>query len=933
MIDFTILLVAAIGFLLVVFIRLQKRVSALEDKLEKNLDQLRQAQRTSEAAAYQTYKPPVTAAPVEPKPNPAAAEATKPQSITEGVSTPTEPWKVAAQNSAQENAALLARSGVEKAPKRAVPSKRYLFDADVIGAALNWARLNWFYLVAAASLGLAGVFLVQYGVETGVLSPAMRVASALVLGAVLIAFGEYLRRKGGDRADDLFAYLPSTFAAGGLLSLFAAVLSARVLYDLIGPEAALFGLALIGVLAVLIGWFYGALLAGIGILGAVLAPFLVGGDPGSANLLYYYFAVITLTAMAVDTFKRWAWLSGYAVLLAFAGAANIFAVAGGGLHFLAFGLVVTLAAAVIPERRLTPQQSGTMVLEQLVSLLSSKFQFEGETGFPTRLVAGVFAATTGAGFWVASTEGGSFWLVLSVLMILFGLSAIWMRSARALGDLVVLPMLALPGLIWLEVAIWGPVIKAWDIAAVPLDEEAAPWSVMILLGAGLVMSLVAAWRSYTGAPYRAIWALAAAVLAPLVAIVLELFWQPSRVIGADVWALHVMVVAALMVLLAERFGRKDGADHTAAAYFTLAALTMISLALILMLSAAALTLALAVMVLVATVLDRRYALPAVPVFINVGVGVMMWRLVLDPGVFWAWDAPLWEFVAIFVAVLLLLWASRLLLAQSGRRISFAVADGAFWSLAAVFGSILILRVADLYWPMKGLSHAVVSMMGIVWLVSAANQLWRLQYDELRRWIRIGLAGFYALVGLGALAVATTDVNPLFNAWEPVYGPYVLDSLFVAYALPALLFLLVAAWFSHLPNWLRYIIGGLGVFYSGLYVALEIRRFWRGDDLSVAGTTDPELYTYTVAMLLAATGLLFFAFYRHSDLLRKLALAGIGLTVAKVFLIDVSGLTGLTRVFSFLVLGLALAGLAWLDRWFGTRVSGKDTEAGDKPPSA
>ena len=51
-------------------------------------------------------------------------------------------------------------------------------------------------------------------------------------------------------------------------------------------------------------------------------------------------------------------------------------------------------------------------------------------------------------------------------------------------------------------------------------------------------------------------------------------------------------------------------------------------------------------------------------------------------------------------------------------------------------------------------------------------------------------------------------------------------------------------------------------------------------------------------------------------LRAIAMTVIGLTAAKVFLIDAAGLTGLTRVLSFLGLGLSLAGLAWLNRWAG-----------------
>jgi|TARA_B110000238_G_C16134599_1_gene443045 uncharacterized membrane protein len=45
------------------------------------------------------------------------------------------------------------------------------------------------------------------------------------------------------------------------------------------------------------------------------------------------------------------------------------------------------------------------------------------------------------------------------------------------------------------------------------------------------------------------------------------------------------------------------------------------------------------------------------------------------------------------------------------------------------------------------------------------------------------------------------------------------------------------------------------------------------------------------------------------MMRKVGLFVIGAAVAKVFFIDVSGLEGLARVFSLLVLGLSLAGLA------------------------
>jgi uncharacterized membrane protein len=74
----------------------------------------------------------------------------------------------------------------------------------------------------------------------------------------------------------------------------------------------------------------------------------------------------------------------------------------------------------------------------------------------------------------------------------------------------------------------------------------------------------------------------------------------------------------------------------------------------------------------------------------------------------------------------------------------------------------------------------------------------------------------------------------------------------------------------------------------------------------------------VALLLAGGVLLYKALARNCASLRRLALTVIGLAIAKVFLVDAGELSGLLRVFSFLALGLALAGLAWLNRWAGAR---------------
>jgi uncharacterized membrane protein len=105
----------------------------------------------------------------------------------------------------------------------------------------DWLKTNWVYAISAISLAMAGVFFVQYGMEKGLLPPAARVGMALLFGLALVAAGEWLRRRSGDGPDATTAYLPSTFASAGLVSMFAGILAARQLYGLIGSRRLLSG--------------------------------------------------------------------------------------------------------------------------------------------------------------------------------------------------------------------------------------------------------------------------------------------------------------------------------------------------------------------------------------------------------------------------------------------------------------------------------------------------------------------------------------------------------------------------------------------------------------------------------------------------------------------------------------------------------------------
>ena len=801
-----------------------------------------------------------------------------------------------------------------------------VFTSHRITALVAWLRENWVYAVSALSLALAGVFFVQYGIENGLLPPGLRVLAGMAFGAVLIGAGEVLRRRIGDGEGASTVYLPSVFSGAGLVSLFAAILAARQIYGLIGPELAFAGLLATSALAVLLGWLHGPLLAAVGLLGAAAAPFLVAGA-GPANGLYGHYALVAAVGLAVDAYRRWAWISVLALVLAYVGGTAIW-MGGAGLEgFLALLILLPLLAAALPVLSLTPRHPGPMVSRAL-----ARRGVVGWPEFPVRLVAGAVLAST---FILTLSSGATpvdGMLALSALAALALLLLIWGRNAPGLADLALLP--AAGFLLWLLRApfVFAPVFSDFQAQALALraPETAAPLTITLILGLNVALSLASAPRALSTQDDKVLsiaFGLGAVLVAPVSAAVLELLWSPAPVIGAWVWAAQVMALAALMVALALRFARVDGAgDRRRFAHATLAALSLIALSLFILASSTALTLALAVLVLVAAGLDRRFSLPEMGLFVQVAAAVLSYRLLIDPGLDWAISGPLWQVIAAFAGPIAAFVAVLRLLDGLLRPVTKAVAESTAVGLAAILANVLITR-----WLTDGGSQDLASHWGMTlnampWLVVMLSQLYRARIGGPLRWMRLGLAALSGVIGLGGLAAAAVPGNPLLTArWQTeadfglVQGPLIFDSMLLAYGMPGLMLLAAGLRMPGLPFGVAGMFKGLGAVLLALYAGLEIRRFWQGDWLGAPGVMQGELYSYTIALMLLGAALLYQAIARRSTSLRRIGMAVIVLTVAKVFLIDAAGLTGLTRVVSFAGLGLSLAGLAWLNRWAGQRV--------------
>jgi uncharacterized membrane protein len=774
-----------------------------------------------------------------------------------------------------------------------------------------WLRENWVYAVSGVSLALAGVFLVQYGAERGLLPPAARVLAALVFGAALVAAGEWVRRRYGDAEGVATAYLPSLLSGAGIVSGFAAIVAARQMYGLIGPEVTFAGLLVVAGAAVVLGWLHGPLLVALGLVGAVGAPFLVGGASDSVDWLYGHFALVAAVGLAVDAFRRWAWVSGLAVGLPLV-AGVLLSLGGGseaGLMLLAAVLVPMTVA--IPARSFVPDQAGPGVVEA-VFLRNGRVR----PGFPVMLASGVVIAAVVLLVLASGRE-----MPLLPFVLLAGLAAglaLWSGRAPGVQDLALIPAVGFVLRVVLEGQGGGALLSSF--AVVPGPEEAVHTGVTWLVVLATGVSVALALRGLRGAALPLVISAAAALVAPMAVLGLELTWPVAGVMGPYPWALHVIALAGVMVVLALAHARADGGELRRFAHFALSALALIGLALFLVLSDAALSLALAVLVVVAAGLDRRLSVPEMGWAVQAGVLLLGWRMAVDPGVEWAFGAGLVPVVLAYVGpaagLAVVLWLMRGM-ARAG---VVAFAESGLALAVVLLADVLLVRwlSGGFWWEMPE-AHWTVVALALPWVAMALVQVWRVALGGRMARVRLGLAGVSGVIGgLGVLA-AVGPLNPLFGG--VVRGVVPVDTLTLAYLVPGVMVGLAGWKMVHLPLPLRQGMGAVGVALGALWLALEIRRFWQGPDLSLPGVTQAELYSYTVALLVIGVALLWQAIARRSGVLRRIAMGVIGVTVAKVFLVDAAGLSGLMRVFSFLALGLSLAGLAWLNRWAGMRGAG------------
>jgi uncharacterized membrane protein len=187
-------------------------------------------------------------------------------------------------------------------PQPPPPPPPAVRDAVSFEDLLGGRVLAWLGGVAVV---LGVVFFLVMAARRGWIDEPTRVLLALTGSAALLGASLYLHERQGRTQAALAA------AATAIAALYVTLLAATQLYDLVDAALGLLFAGLVGATATAIAVRWGEpVVAGVGILGALLAPVLVDAPTGGVTLAFM--AVALASAVAILLWQRWSWLAASA---------------------------------------------------------------------------------------------------------------------------------------------------------------------------------------------------------------------------------------------------------------------------------------------------------------------------------------------------------------------------------------------------------------------------------------------------------------------------------------------------------------------------------------------------------------------------------------------------------------------------------------------
>lgn len=280
----------------------RRTLTARIANLERDLLQLRQGAALLPIDAPLPQLQPVAATPAEASMVSAevdAAPADEPIVIPAPVMAPTAPPLL--EPPLMEPVALPTVPPPPQEQPRATPILDPAAPSEdtLITQLLGWfQRTSLLVQVGVVVLFFGIAFLLRYAADQGWLSIELRLVGATLLGIGLIGVGWWLRIR--RRAYAL------ALQGGGIGVLYLTVFAAHRLYSMLPPSLAFAIFVGLGVACVILALFNDApVLAFLAVVGAFSAPILAASEGGDPVGLFSYYALINLGIFAIAWFKAW----------------------------------------------------------------------------------------------------------------------------------------------------------------------------------------------------------------------------------------------------------------------------------------------------------------------------------------------------------------------------------------------------------------------------------------------------------------------------------------------------------------------------------------------------------------------------------------------------------------------------------------------------
>ena len=247
-----------------------------------------------------------------------------------------------------------------------VPAKP--FDWEAFFGVKLFAWIGGFVLF----LGI--VFLVKYSFENNLITPAMRIAIGTVLGIALLVTGWFT-------ATRRYRVSGQSLCATGVLVLYGNIFAAHVFYHLIDLVPAFASMAVVTAVAFFrAGRMNAQVIVILGLLGGFLTPVLLSTGVDRPAALFGYIAVLNIGIAAVALRKRWDYVvllaAAGTILMEFAWADKFFAVSKSNVALAVFlGFEAQFLAIFALARRRDPSAAWTFRAAMVICLAAIGWGF------------------------------------------------------------------------------------------------------------------------------------------------------------------------------------------------------------------------------------------------------------------------------------------------------------------------------------------------------------------------------------------------------------------------------------------------------------------------------------------------------------------------------------------------------------------------------